>query len=137
MCTMPRQLLPSVFGAQAYPHGLRSTLMLPACPNTTVINTSMANELVLAVCFRRKIHYSHSVCESMPRREFKCEYMLQSACQKSHSCKLLHNMLLHSAAESYCWPSVTTCEGEQTVNLNQFQLSHTTTPTAYCRGTTA
>ena len=53
MCTTPRQLLPSVFGGNAYPCGLRRTLKLLTCPDATDNIAAMVMDFALVVWFSR------------------------------------------------------------------------------------
>lgn len=49
MCTTPRQLLPSVFGGNVYPRGLRRTLKLLTCPAVTDNDAAMVMDFALAI----------------------------------------------------------------------------------------
>lgn len=49
MCTTPRQLLPSVFGGNVYPRGLRRTLKLLTCPSATDNDAAMVMDFALAM----------------------------------------------------------------------------------------
>lgn len=144
MCTTPRQLLPSVFGGNVYPHGLRRTFKLLTCPSATDSDATMLKGFALAIGLGGKTVLVN-VCvlwECVHRCKCLCMHRLLEtrACQNSHTCKLLlHDMvtllyyaLLQHTTQAICYP---THEGEQTVCLNEFQVSHATTPTLYCRGT--
>ena len=54
MCTTPRQLLPSVFGGNAYPRGLRRTLKLLTCPAATDNDAAMVMDFALAIGWEGK-----------------------------------------------------------------------------------
>lgn len=49
MCTTPRQLLPSVFGGNVYPCGLRRTLKLLTCPTATDNGAALVMEFALVI----------------------------------------------------------------------------------------
>lgn len=59
MCTTPRQLLPSVFGGNVYPRGLRRTLKLLTCPTATDNGATLVMDFTLAIGLGGKTNSFH------------------------------------------------------------------------------
>lgn len=107
MCTIPRQLLPSVCGVKVYPHGLRCTLKLLTCLTFNDAAAVAEEELGVGVL----------VCEV-----------------KQPSAAADHSLSQVGLVQNFCWVSWRLCcrtlpalsglshEDEQTVRLNYFQL---------------
>lgn len=94
---MPRQLLPSVFGGNVYPHGLRCTLKLLTCPtDTDKWHCDCKRFCVLFIDILLKWPYANGctgvyICIGV----YCCRPELV---KKSHTCKVL----LHDVVASLC-----------------------------------
>lgn len=152
MCTTPRQLLPSVFGGNLYPRGLRRTLKLLTCPAATDNDAADGNGFCIGDGFGRKSKlFFLSVCFFLLKFHWMSLCTGVSGCACTDRCRpelvktpTQANFFFMSwklcSAMLYCrkipGPSVTLpMKVNSLCAWTSSKFSHATTPTTYCRGT--